>query len=80
MAKRKKRAYTVMRFRKDDPAHNLQAAAQHWLISQGSYPILVGGIGILDEAHPFMPHSAHKFQVCIGVIGKKPTKPESAVR
>ena len=66
MAKKKrKRDYEVMRFRKNDPAHNLIAAAQHWAISQDSYPVVMGGIGILEQG-------GHRFQICIGCVGKKP--------
>lgn len=80
MAKRKRRPYTVMRFRKGDPVHNLMAAAQHWLISHGSYPVVVGGIGIIDQENAFVPGSSHKFQVCVGMIGEKPVKPEQEDR
>ena len=69
MAKRKKRQYRVMRFRKNDPAHNLIAAAQHWLISKGAPPVLIGPIGLLPQGE------LNKFQVCVGALGRMPENP-----
>lgn len=67
MKKKPKAKTIILRFRKNDPAHNLQAAAQHWLRANGGDAIVMGGIGILDEG-------AHKFQICVGIVGRKPVK------
>lgn len=57
-----------LRFRKNDPAHNLQAAAQAWLIANGGDAVVIGRIGIMREPDAF------RFQICIGVTGMPPTK------
>lgn len=68
--KRKKRkAYTVLRFRKNDPAHNLAAAAQQWAISQGCPPVLIGGIAVMYEG-------TNRYRICVVAIGDVPKKPE----
>lgn len=67
---RKKPRYRVMRFRKNDPAHNLIAAAQRWLISKGCPPVIIGPIGLLPEGNPM------KFHVTVGALGRMPTKTE----
>lgn len=56
-----------MRFRKNDPAHNLLAATQHWVKANGGDLVVVGSIGLLDQG-------GMKFQVCVGCLGQKPVK------
>lgn len=63
-----------MRFRKNDPAHNLLAATQHWLRANGGYAVVIGGIGVLDEEHPLLESTRGKFQICVKCLGQKPTK------
>ena len=56
-----------MRFRKNDPAHNLLAATQHWVKANGGVLVVIGGIRILHEGK-------HKFKVCVGCLGRMPEK------
>lgn len=71
MAKKRKQRRVPMRFRKNDPAHNLLAAVTHWVRANGGDLAMVGGIGILPNWHE------HKFQVCVGCLGRKPTVEKS---
>jgi hypothetical protein len=66
-----KRNRLHLRFRKNDPAHNLLAAAQHWLKSNGGDAIVIGGIDIISM--PLDPPS--KFRIAIGCLGKRPVRP-----
>jgi hypothetical protein len=56
-----------LRFRKNDPAHNLLAATQHWLRAHGCDPIVLGGIGVIRR-------DKYKFYVAVNVTGTPPTK------
>lgn len=66
--KTKKPSRIRLRFRKNDPAHNLQAAAQAWLIANGGDAVVIGRIGIIRDADDF------RFFICVGVTGARPTK------
>ena len=66
VAKKKKRLIRL-RFRKNDPAHNLLAAAQAWIIANGGNAVLIGGIWL-------MPEGPMKYRVCVGALGKYPEK------
>lgn len=66
--KRKKPRRIRLRFRKNDPAHNLQAAAQAWLIAHGGDAVMIGRIGIMRDGDD------HRFFICVGVTGTRPTK------
>ncbi len=68
MAKKVKR-FPRLRFRKNDPAHNLLAATQHWVQANGGEIIVGGGIGIMREG-------PNKYRVCIGCLGREPSKSE----
>lgn len=65
--KRKKPRLIRMRFRKNDPSHNLLAATQAWILANGGSALVIGGIGIMHEGEM-------KYRVCIGALGRKPTK------
>lgn len=67
--KKKRRGWIWLRYRKKDHGHNLVCAAQHWIHEQGGTAVVIGRIGILDEG-------AGRYQVCVGVLGKKPEKKE----
>jgi hypothetical protein len=72
-AKKKKRVIRL-RFRKNDAAHNLLAAVQHWVIANGGKLVMVGGI----ETQSMSP-SDYRFKVAIGCIGDRPEKPASTL-
>jgi hypothetical protein len=69
MSTRKKRKARAihLRFRKNDPTHNLIAATQHWIKANGGSAIVLGSIGIMCEG-------AFKYSVCIGAMGRPPEK------
>lgn len=69
MAKKKKRRWIWLRYRKNDLAHNVQVAVQKWIHGNGGSAIVLGGIGIMDQG-------GSRYQVCIGAVGKLPVKPE----
>jgi hypothetical protein len=75
-AKKRKRPWRWLRYRKNDPAHNLLVAAQRWIHANGGTAVLIGGVGILDQANPFIPGTQGKYQVCVGVLGKIPELPK----
>ena len=63
----KKRRLIRLRFRKDDPAHNLLAAAQHFVQSKGGNAIMIGGITI-----EYMPGDNFKYKVAVACTGRRP--------
>lgn len=73
-AKKKKPRWRWMRFRKGDHAHNLIAAAQHWIHANGGTAVVLGGIGVMDEENPFLEGTKGKYRVCIGALGQKPKR------
>lgn len=72
MAKKKRRTIH-MRFRKDDPAHNLLAATQHWVKANGGSVLVIGGIGLMKE-----PFDELRFKIVVGCMGRSPVKLETA--
>lgn len=68
MAKKKRRKWIWLRYRKNDVAHNVQVAVQRWIHARGGTVVVLGGIGI-------MPEGFGKYQVCVGIVGKQPDPP-----
>ena len=60
-----------LRFRKNDPTHNLLAATQHWVKANGGDLVVVGGIGLMGDPYG---SSDYKFKVVIGCLGRRPQK------
>ena len=69
-ARTKKPRLIRLRFRKDDPSHNLLAAAQHYILANGGTALLIGGIDIITM--PYDPPS--KYRVAVGCLGVRPEK------
>ena len=67
---KKRRKYPLMRFRKNDPAHNLLVAAQHWLQANGGDALVIGGIGVLRQ-------QKNRFYVTVNCVGTWPPRNES---
>lgn len=67
MAKKRKRRWTWLRYRKGDVEHNVHVAMQRWIHANGGIAIVTGGIGVMDQG-------GGRFKVCFGVVGKPPTK------
>jgi len=72
MARTKKRRAIRMRFRKNDPNHNLLAATQHWIKANGGDAIVIGGIGLMKE-----PLDDLRYKIVIGAMGRAPQKSEA---
>ena len=66
--KNKKKRWTVLRFRANQPEHNLIAAVSHFVRAHGGRCLTIGGIETLDYGDPY------KFKVAVGCVGKKPVK------
>lgn len=71
-AKRKGRVLH-MRFRKNDVAHNLLAAVQHYVKANGGSVLVIGGIYVIADTFD----SESKFKIAVGCLGKRPVKPET---
>lgn len=71
--KKKLRAITL-RFRKDDPAHNLLAAVQHWVKANGGDILVSGGIEVQD-----WHESPNHFRVAVRCLGRRPDARKAGV-
>lgn len=70
--KKKKSGIIILRFRKNDPTHNLYAAVQHYVRANGGNIIVVGGVSV-QEWPGDIPG---KFSLAIRCVGQKPIFPE----
>jgi hypothetical protein len=71
---RKKPKWRVMRFRKNDPAHNLQTAVVHWIKANGGTAIVIGGI----EVQQWPGDGEFNYRVAVRATGKKPEAVKAA--
>jgi hypothetical protein len=55
-----------MRFRKNDPEHNLLAATQHFILSRGGKLVMVGGI----EIQQWPADTPYSFRVGVRCMGR----------
>lgn len=69
----KKKKLAPLRFRKNDPGHNLLAATQHWITANGGNAVVLGGIGLMRE-----PLDALRYKIVVSCAGRPPVKPEAA--
>jgi hypothetical protein len=69
--KKKRRRFSAMRFRKNDPGHNVLVAVNRWVRANGGNLVVIGGIEVQDWAE-----GLGKFKVAIPCLGKKPVKKE----
>ena len=65
-----------LRFRKNDPEHNLHVAVQHFVKAHGGALVLTGPIQIIRE--PFDPEG--KFKVALVCMGRAPKKSADKVK
>jgi hypothetical protein len=63
-----KHPFKMLRYRKNDLAHNVICAVQHWIHANGGNATVLGGIGLMDG------ETTYKYYVTIGALGKKPEK------
>lgn len=65
MAKRKT---TTLRFRKNDPGHNVLAAVSRWVKANGGSTVVIGGIGIMPGDRKFV------YYVMVQCMGNEPIR------
>jgi hypothetical protein len=70
--KRNRRRFSAMRYRKDDPTHNLLCAANRYIRAHGGNLVIIGPIEIQDFGD-----GMGKFKLTVGCLGKKPVKKEA---
>lgn len=63
---KRKHKFTTMRFRRNDPEHNLLAATTHWILAHGGRAVVIGGIQVQDWGQAF----SFKIEICC--TGRKP--------
>lgn len=56
-----------LRFRKNDPGHNLLAAVQHWVKAHGGRVDVIGSIELQD-----WHEGSYAFRVAVRCIGARP--------
>lgn len=69
---RKKPRFAMMRFRRNDPSHNLRAAVRKYVHANGGTITVIGGI----EFQAWGESAAH-FRVAIRCLGQKPPAKEA---
>lgn len=79
MAKKKKtkarrRGVSVLRFRKNDPTHNLYAAVQHYVRANHGSILVIGGV----EVQEWPGDAIGKYRIAIRCLGQKPIFPTTA--
>jgi hypothetical protein len=57
----------VLRFRKNDPEHNLLAATQQWVLAHGGGTTVIGGIEVQRWGE-----SPYHFRVAVQCLGRAP--------
>jgi hypothetical protein len=75
MMKRKSK-WRTLRFRKDDPAHNVLAAVSHWVKAHGGTTVVIGGI----EIQRWPEEGEFKYKVAVNCVGKAPQKPDQSAK
>lgn len=73
-ARKRKRKWIWLRYRRHDLAHNVQCAVQRWIHANGGSAVLMGGVATI--VLPGDP--AHKYYVGISCLGRMPTKAEKS--
>lgn len=66
--KTRKRKYCVMRWRKNDPTHNLYKAVRDYVRSHSGSIVIIGGVSV--QQFPAEPE--FKYHIAVGCVGKKP--------
>lgn len=59
----------ALRYRKDDPAHNVFVAISRWVKAAGGKVIVIGGI----EVQQWAQGDAYQYRVAVRCTGRKPT-------
>jgi hypothetical protein len=63
----------ILRYRKNDPDHNLLVAVQRWVHNRGGNLLVIGGVELQD-----WHEGASKFKVAVRCLGKRPAPPDPA--
>ena len=69
MTKNKKKKWNWLRYRKNDPGHNVIVSVQRWIHANGGTAVVLGGIGLMDMGE-------FRYGVVISATGKRPEKPK----
>ena len=67
MASKRKTRWRTLRFRKNDPAHNVLAAVSAWIRANGGTAVVIGGVEIQD-----WDEGEFKYRIAVRVVGRKP--------
>ncbi len=59
-----------LRFRKNDPEHNLLAAVQHWIEAHSGAVVVIGGIEVMT----YPGDLPHNFRIAVRCTGTAPKK------
>lgn len=70
MAKRK---WSWMKYRKDDPAHNVMVAVQRWIHANKGTALVMSGVEVQDWGD-----GEGKYRVAVQILGVKPVKRKPA--
>lgn len=67
MSERRKRKWTWLRYRKNDPSHNVLVAVQRWIAANNGTAVVLGGIGVRELA-------AFRYSIVVDAVGKPPRR------
>lgn len=70
-----KRRRTKMRFRKNDPGHNLLAACQHWIEHHEGRAVVIGGI----EIQKWPLAGPLRYKIAVNVTGTPPKRKDATL-
>jgi hypothetical protein len=69
MSSKRKPKWRWMKFRKNDPTHNLFVAAQRWIHAKGGTAVVMSGPEIQDWGE-----GLGKYRVALQIVGRAPKK------
>ena len=59
--------WRTLRYRKNDPGHNVLVAVSRWIRANKGTAVVIGGIGLMDQGE-------NRYSVVVGALGKKPER------
>lgn len=63
----------LLRYRKNDPTHNVFVAVQRWVMANGGSAFVMGGVEVQD-----WHEGAGKYRVAVKIVGARPKGREDA--
>ena len=61
--------FVTLRYRKNDPAHNVYVAVQRFIKANGGTAVVMGGIEVQAESA-----ESFNYKIAVSVSGRRPTK------